>query len=51
MRNAFVAQYQQTILAALEAAAAAGCGTGHKAAADVMPRNATTLEDEAVCRT
>jgi hypothetical protein len=44
MRNAFVAQYQQTILAA-------GCGTGHKAAADVMPRNATTLEDEAVCRT
>jgi hypothetical protein len=51
MRNAFVARNQQTILAALEAAAGAGCGTGHQPAAGVAPRNAITLEEEVVCRT
>jgi radical SAM superfamily enzyme YgiQ (UPF0313 family) len=50
-RNAFVARNQETILAALEAAAAAGCGTGHKVAADVMPGNATAPEEGVVCRT
>lgn len=50
-RNAFVVRSQQTILAALEAAAGTGCGTGHKAAAGVMPRNAITLEEEVPCRT
>ncbi|MGA1996193.1 MAG: radical SAM protein [Bryobacteraceae bacterium] len=50
-RNAFVARNQQTILAALEAAAGAGCGTGHQAAAGVMARKAITLEEGVACRT
>jgi hypothetical protein len=50
-RDVFVARNQQTILAALETAAGSGCGTAHKAAADVMPSNTSTLEEEVVCRT
>lgn len=45
-RNAFVARNQQTIVAALEAAAVAGCGAGRQVAGGVVPSNAISMEEE-----